>query len=150
MKQKARLLFTIVFAFMALSVFAGGWLKVTGNSVRLRATPGGKDTGLRVNSGDKLEWYNYDDGWYSVQYGERILYISSKFVERISQDQNQASVVITGDKVILRKSPGGKDSGLRVNKGDRFQYFGKSGDWYKILYKKNYYWVSMNYAVIKQ
>ena len=150
MKQRARVLFTILFAFMAISVFAEGWLQVTGNSVRLRAKPDGTDTGLRVNTGDKLQWLDYDNGWYKVQYGKKVVYISSKYVKRISQEQNKATVVVTGDKVIMRTSPGGKDSGLRTNKGDRYQYCGKSGDWYKILHKGNYYWVNKNYAVIKQ
>ena len=150
MKQRARVLFTILFAFMAISVFAEGWLQVTGNSVRLRAKPDGTDTGLRVNTGDKLQWLDYDNGWYKVQYGKKVVYISSKYVKRISQEQNKATVVVTGDKVIMRTSPGGKDSGLRTNKGDRYRYCGKSGDWYKILHKGNYYWVNKNYAVIKQ
>ncbi len=150
MKQKARLLLTVLFAMVAVSVFAGGWLKVTGNSVRLRLAPGGADSGLRMDKGDKLEWYSYDDGWYSVQYGENIYYISSKYVERISQEQTQKYVVVTGDRVIMRKTPGGKDSGLRANDGDRFKYLGEQGDWLKIQFKGNAYWVSKKYAVIKQ
>lgn len=150
MKQKARLLLTVLFAFVAVSVFAGGWLKVTGNSVRLRLAPGGADSGLRMDKGDKLEWFSYDDGWYSVQFGEKIYYISSKYVERISQEQSQKYVVITGDRVILRKSPDGKDSGLRVNKNDRLKYLGEQGDWLKIQYKGNNYWVSKKYAMLKQ
>lgn len=123
---------------------------MTGNSVRLRLAPSGADSGLRMNKGDKLEWYSYDNGWYSVQYGDNVYYISSKYVKRISQDQNQATVVVTGDRVIMRKAPAGKDSGLRANNGDTFKYCGEKGDWYKIQYKGNMYWVSKKYAVIRQ
>lgn len=150
MKKTARMCFTLLFALMAVTAMAGGWLKVTGNGVRLRYQPGGADTGLRMSKGQQLQWYNYYDGWYSVQYGNRVLYISSQYVSRISQNQNRAYVCITGDRVIMRKAPGGKDSGLRTNNGDRFVYCGQSGNWFKILYRNNYYWVSKNYAVIIQ
>ena len=149
MKRISRILLTIAFAVVAFTMSASGWLKVTGNGVRLRWGPGGTDTGVRVNKGQQLQWYNYSDGWYSVQYGDKVLYISSKYVSRISQDQGQAKVVITGDGVILRNSPGGKDSGLRTNNGDKYIYCGQSGDWYKIQYKGHYYWVSKKYSVIR-
>jgi len=150
MKQKARVLLTIAFAFIALAVSAGGWLQVTGNSVRLRWSPGGKDSGMRMNKGDKLQWIDYYDGWYSVNYGGNVLYISSQYVKRTSQAQNNAMVVVNGDRVVLRKTPGGKDSGLRANNGDRFVYCGQQGDWNKIKYKGNYYWVSKKYSLVVQ
>ena len=57
---------------------------------------------------------------------------------------------VTGVSGIMRKTPGGKDSGLRANDGDRFKYLGEQGDWFKIQFKGNTYWVSKKYAVIKQ
>ncbi len=150
MKKVARILMTIVFAVMALTISAQGMLKVTGDGVRLRAKPGGADTGLRMYKNQQLQWLNYNNGWYAVKYKNNVYYISSKYVTRISQEQNQAKVVITGDRVIMRNAPGGKDSGLRVNNGDRFSYCGQSGDWYKILYKGNYYWVSKKYSKLIQ
>ncbi|MBR5171139.1 MAG: hypothetical protein IKW85_11315 [Muribaculaceae bacterium] len=150
MKQKARILLTIAFAVISLAVSAGGWLQVTGNSVRLRWSPGGKDTGMRMYKGQKLQWYDYSNGWYSVNYSGNIVYISSQYVKRINQDQNNAVVVVNGDRVILRLAPGGKDSGIRAYNGNRFPYCGQSGDWNKIKYNGKYYWVSKKYSLIVQ
>ena len=44
--------------------------------------------------------------------------------------------------VRLRLSPGGKDSGLRVDFDETFKYLGEQGNWYKISYKGRALWIS--------
>lgn len=130
--------------------YGGGWVISTGNGVRVRFAPS-LNAGyynVRMNKGQSTEWYEYRNGWYRVRIGVSDGWVSAQFMRRASQAEAARRVVLTGDRVILRLSPGGKDSGLRCYFGDTYRYCGQSGAWYRLKRGNRYYWVSTAYAIL--
>ncbi len=122
----------------------GFYVDVTGNGVRGRMGPGTdfQDTGARYNKGDHLLVFSQKNGWYEVRYGEETVWITSQFAKRSSRQTPDYVTVSVEGPVRLRLSPGGKDSGLRVDFDETFKYLGEQGNWYKISYKGRALWIS--------
>lgn len=141
---------TVIVASLTFLSFGRGWVISTANSVRVRYQPS-LDAGyssVRMNKGQSSEWYEYRDGWYQIRIGQDVGWVSAQFMRRATQDQAARWVWISGDRVILRLSPGGKDSGLRAYTDYCYRYCGHSGSWYKIRKGNRYYWVSSLYAYL--
>ncbi|MBO4850208.1 MAG: hypothetical protein J5529_04810 [Prevotella sp.] len=128
---------------------------ITGNGVIGRDGPAGYDTGVRFNKGQVLTCYGMDGSWYKVKYGNGVRWVSSSYAKPYTGKTATAQpvvtnyVVITGDRVIGRKSPAGADSGTRFYKGARLPYLGMQGSWYKVKYKGKILWVSDQYGYVE-
>ena len=127
---------------------------ITGNGVIGRDGPAGYDTGVRFNKGQKLTCYGMDGSWYKVKYGNGVRWVSSQYAKPVTTKQQAAPtytnyVVITGNKVIGRKTPAGADSGARFFKGNRLPYLGTQGSWYKVNYNGKVLWVSDQYSYVE-
>ena len=148
-----RIVFSMLIAIMVSLSFSaygqnGGWLISTGNSVRVRYQPSlsAGYYSVRMNKGQSAHWFDYRDGWYKIRIGQDEGWVSAQYMRNATQDQAARWVWISGDRVILRLSPGGKDSGLRAYTDDTYRYCGHKGEWYKIRRGKHYYWVSSQYS----
>ena len=127
---------------------------ITGNGVIGRDGPAGYDTGVRFNKGQKLTCYGMDGSWYKVKYGNGVRWVSSSYARPYTAQRQQQPVVtnyvvITGNRVLGRKSPAGADTGFRFNKGARLPYLGTQGSWYKVSYKGNYLWISDQFSYVE-
>lgn len=132
---------------------------ITGNGVIGRDGPAGYDTGVRFSKGQKLTCYGLDGTWYKVKYGDGVRWVSSQYAKPYTATTKTATkkatptytnyVVITGNSVIGRTSPAGKDSGIRLNKGTRLPYLGYQGSWHKVNYKGKVLWVSNEFSYVE-
>lgn len=128
---------------------------ITGNGVIGRDGPAGYDTGVRFNKGQKLTCYGMDGSWYKVKWGNGVRWVSSAYAKpykastTTTQPVYNNYVVITGNRVIGRKSPAGADSGVRFNKGARLPYLATSGSWFKVNYNGKILWVSDQYSYVE-
>ena len=124
---------------------------ITGNGVIGRDGPAGYDTGARFNRGQKLTCYGMDGSWYKVKFGNGVRWVSSSYAKVYTATRQQEVtnyVVITGNRVVGRKSPAGADTGVRLFKGTRLPYLGTQGSWYKVSYKGRIIWVSDQYSYV--
>lgn len=127
---------------------------ITGNNVIGRDGPAGYDTGIRFNKGNRLTCISRSGSWYQVVYGNRYLWVSTSYAQPL-RNQNATTattaknVVITGNNVIGRATPGGRDTGKRFNKGQKLTYHGSNGSWNKVSHGGYYYWVSKQYSYVK-
>lgn len=126
---------------------------ITGNSVIGRDGPGGYDTGVRFSKGQTLTCYGMDGSWYKVKYGNGVRWVSSSYARpynaKPAKEEVTNYVVITGDRVIGRKTPAGADSGVRFFKGNRLPYLGMQGSWYKVKHKGKILWVSDQFGYVE-
>lgn len=130
---------------------------IKGNNVIGRDGPAGTDAGYRFNKGDRLQYVKKDGSWYHCRVNGRNIWVSTSYASLnkrtnasgYSSASANGTVVITGDRVIARATPGGKDTGKRFYSGQRLPYYGSNGSWYRVSWKGAYYWVSSNYSYVK-
>ena len=127
---------------------------ITGNNVIGRDGPAGYDTGIRFYKGNRLTCISRSGSWYQVVYGNRYLWVSTSYAQPLrsqnySTGQRGSYVVITGNSVIGRATPGGRDTGKRFYKGQRLTYHGSNGSWNKVSSGGYYYWVSKQYSYVR-
>ena len=109
---------------------------ITGNNVIGRDGPGGNDTGLRFSKGQHLQYVKKDGSWYHCRVNGRNIWISTAYGKlngkAVTTNTSNDYVVITGDRVIGRSTPGGTDTGKRFYKGQRLPYYGSKGSWIRV------------------
>ena len=127
-------------------------ITITGDNVIGRDGPNGVDLGLRFNKGTRLTCVGGSGSWYQCKVNNRYVWVSSRYAKKSGNatvSQNTKTVVITGDRVVGRTTPGGVDSGKRFYKGQRLSCTGKSGSWFRVVSGGRTYWVSAQYAYIQ-
>ena len=127
---------------------------ITGNNVIGRDGPAGYDTGIRFNKGNRLTCISRSGSWYQVIYGNRYVWVSTSYAQPLRNQSTTSAaagkvVVVTGNNVIGRATPGGRDTGKRFNKGQKLTYHGSDGSWNKVSYGGYYYWISKQYSYVK-
>lgn len=127
---------------------------ITGNNVIGRDGPAGYDTGVRFYKGNRLTCIGRSGSWYQVIYGNRYIWVSTSYAQPVRSQRYYSTttgsyVVVTGNNVIGRATPGGRDTGKRFYKGQRLTYHGSNGSWNKVSHGGYYYWVSKQYSYVK-
>ena len=120
--------------------------EVTGNRVNLRAGGSINYRILKVaNKGEKLIVRDLNNGWAKVVIPPGVyLFISKKYVR---QDANGEGIV-TGENVNIRPVPNLREPVVcQMQKNDRVQIMGTSGDYYKVVPPAEAFgWISGKYV----
>lgn len=116
---------------------------VTGNDVRVRSGPGTSYSVLTTrDKGARLDVTGVSGGWYKVDVGGSVGYISSTYLSLSSAGTSSSSSsavsgtgTVSGMDVRVRSGPGTSYSILgSCNTGTTLAVTGESGDWYKVSY----------------
>ena len=165
-------LFTLITALvMTAGAWAQGQVTVTGTGVRLRLGPSmrsetltdSKGVNIHPKKGQKLECLGEVGDFYKVKFNQRTVFVSKQFATPVGAEQTatpapkqsneQRYLIVTGDRVRLRKTPSlqGKihtynGATVYLNNGDKLKYMGEEGDFYKVNYQGYYLYISKQYS----
>ena len=155
----------IIFGISAIA----STLQVTGHHVRLRWGPS-LNSGIYSDSygnpiypskGSYLTWTGRSqNGFFEVRYGSNTLYIAAQYCRvvngtgRASSNNLPSTVYVCGSDVLLRTGPGKNYSRatytngaiVYLQRGQALPVYGQSGDWWRVSYGGNYFYVSKRYA----
>ena len=141
----------------------GGYVVITGVNVMLRLGPGVNYGYLTYSNGApkhpakgaRLTYLGETNNWYRVSFDGAAVFVSKQFAHFVSDGYSssynnggQRMVRITGTGVHLRRGPGLDYSyaNYRPYNGQKLVYLGQCGDWYKVRYNGNVYFVFKQYG----
>ncbi len=150
-------------ALAALYVQAQSEVVIAGDNVCLRFRPdnGTKWTGTSAphfNTGDKLPCAGQVGDFYKVKYRGDYYYVPKQYARpRGTHSSSSAratpysNIVVAGDRVCLRFRPDEStkwtgSSAPHFNTGDYLRCVGETGDYYKVVYREQYYYIPKRYG----
>lgn len=145
----------------------------TASNVRLRTGPStsypmlvwtASNKPVYINKGQSLTYLGNDSqDFYNVQFDGKSVYIAKKYARLVYPDKDVASpsgkkvVVVNGDNVRLRWGASlnatiysdNRGKAIYPSKGDRLNYLGQTGDWYKVSYNGNTLYISKKHCYLQ-
>lgn len=122
--------------------------------LNVRKTPNGKILG-QVKKSQKVQIIGSSGGWYKIKYGNRYAYVYKKYIDgykpKTTKTTSSKSFTgyITASALNVRTGPMGKIVGT-VRRGAAIKIIGKSGNWYKVIYKGKTRYVHSSYISNKK
>ncbi len=109
-------------------------LDITGSVVNLRSGPGtGYPVVGLVRKGETYPYIETLDGWYAIQYRDRVVYVAD-FLGEVKEKQ-ESSITIIANNVRVRSGPGTQFGVLgHVNDGDKLSVITRIDGWYQVVY----------------
>lgn len=116
-----------------------------------------------LEKGDKTYIIEGKNGWYKIVYKGDVGYVSEKYISISNNNNNSTNDsndnsnnysssqkgIVTASALNVRKNMTTQSSSLGLlYKNDTVRIVDDIGDWYKILYKNNYAFVSKNYVIL--
>lgn len=162
--------YLLILALLGITLGAAAQSKVivAGDNVCLRSRPNeqSKLTGAHnphFNTGEMLNCVGTVNGYYKVVYRGSYYYLPTRYARPRGYSNNggrngyssYSSVVVAGDNVCLRSNPN-ENSKLtgpynpHLNTGDRLGYVGEVGNYYKVNYRGNYYYLPKRYGRLRR
>lgn len=162
--MKTKLLLKVAFLtaiFSALLVATAcatcvGVATVNGDGLRLRAEAGVSASVLATANKDDVAVVLEEakDGWYKVDFGTRVGYMSAAFVSVETEkevDLGYAIVTTSGDNLNLRSGAGTDQSVVtQIPRGAAVKVVGVKDGWYQVTYKDYKGYVSSDYMTLAQ
>lgn len=157
-RPKKRILFIILFLFIALTAYAtvalanSNTVKVNARAVNVRTGPGLSYSIMsQVFEGEQLNVLEEENEWYKVRIsGDHVGWIASWLVDNteISAATNQIGT-ITGKKVNVRSENSTSSSIIgSVEKGTQLTVLFQQGGWTQVQYLNQVAWVSSDYITV--
>lgn len=119
---------------------------ITGSVVNLRQNPNTSSKILdQLIKDTKVIVIGTEDNWCNVTYNDITGWVCADYIE--VYDQAAGVGTVSASVVNVRSKPDINSEILtKVNKGNRFEYFEKSGDWYRIsIAEGRYGWINAQY-----
>ncbi|UPM53622.1 C40 family peptidase [Gottfriedia acidiceleris] len=135
-------------------VISSGKYISTGNGVHIRSGAGTSYQILgSVNKNQRLDVISVSNGWYKINYNGVTGYISSSYVGKVTESNNNnqsvgtGNYISTGNGVRIRSGAGTSHQILgSVNKNQRLDVISLSNGWYKVKYKGTTGYISASYV----
>jgi len=118
----------------------------------MRDKPNGREI-MKLFNGDTVDIYNERNGWYNIQFKDKIGWAYGKWI-KIKRNYSYQDGVVSGLNrygdgfLAFRDKPNGKRI-MKLFNGDRVTVIYEKNGWYKIIFKGNVGWASSKWIVLR-